>query len=266
VEDWELFQGGCSQLVKFYEECGMTVFHKPIVDLANPTIEDQHHNINELTISLQKGESCLVHCWGGSGRTGCILAGAMRNFGIDNPIPYIRKVKSVYIEAASQEQFVNSMYTVLTERMAKECPSLTVGIVFDQVRDLCVVVGGDAGKGVSVASGGFQVTENTKYSDKDKAVLKTLFELIDIYADGTVVVNEFLEFFTKHLSDGVIADGVDADTMLKGFAVLNYCSYEQAGGVSRYTKKFNDTEETFDALDFNLFLRLMNSEVKINDD
>ena len=52
-------------------------------------VEHEQKNIEELTISLRKGENVLVHCWGGSGRTGTVVTGAIKNFQVPNPVKYV---------------------------------------------------------------------------------------------------------------------------------------------------------------------------------
>jgi hypothetical protein len=77
------------------------------------------------------------------------------------------------------------MYTVLSERMHKECPKLTVGIVLDQVRDLCVAVAAAKDKGVTVASSvgaedGLRIEELATYVDAEVEFMEKLFQLIDV--------------------------------------------------------------------------------------
>ena len=264
-EHLEHYQAGSSELLTFYEEeCKLEVFHTPIVDFTTPSVEHEKKNIEELAISLRNGQSCLVHCWGGSGRTGTVICGAVKNFGVDKPIAFIRKVKSVYLETDAQEQFVTNMTTVLTERMMAEAPTLTIGVVFDQLRDLCRVVV-DVGSASSVSSAYF-VDENAKYSPGEIELMTKLFNIIDVYDDDQLEVREFLDFFNKHLdgSDPAITE----DAIKTGFSVLQYCSYEQPSNVendnvSRYISEPDPLQvcEQTDTIGLKLFLRLLNSTV-----
>merc|ERR1719443_1478734 len=124
--------------------------------------------------------NCLVHCWGGSGRTGTVLIGAMANLGISNPIPYARRAKSVYLDIAEQEQFVATQRIIITEKMHKECPTLTKHIVFDHIADLCA------------ADGPLVPVHGTMQGTEVKA-LRDLFELADISGDGALSTQEIID-------------------------------------------------------------------------
>ena len=58
-------------LLEFYrEECGLICYNRSIPDFQIPTTGDLVQNIADLTYHLSQGRNCLVHCAGGTGRTG----------------------------------------------------------------------------------------------------------------------------------------------------------------------------------------------------
>merc|ERR1712130_452193 len=99
VETKEFKELKSTDLLGFYKSLGVTVHHTPIEDFTAPHFEIEKNNIEELNIALRKGECCLVHCWGGTGRTGTVVIGAVANLGVDDPIKYCRRHgKSTYLE------------------------------------------------------------------------------------------------------------------------------------------------------------------------
>ena len=70
VEDEELEKGMSMGLLDWYRAQGCEVFQTPIVDFSLPKFEVEDGDINKITERLEDGKNCLVHCWGGSGRTG----------------------------------------------------------------------------------------------------------------------------------------------------------------------------------------------------
>merc|ERR1712137_337619 len=83
------------------------------------------------------GKGCLVHCWGGSGRTGTVVIGALKELGSQRPIFEARKVKSVYLDIAEQEQFVESLSLTMREDMVKRHPRFANILVNQHLADLC---------------------------------------------------------------------------------------------------------------------------------
>ncbi len=75
----------------------------------------------------------LVHCAGGSGRTGVVVAGIVKNVGVQDSIAWARRVKNTYVETAAQEAFVKSIPPVLDERIALKNPTLAKAIVASQL-------------------------------------------------------------------------------------------------------------------------------------
>ena len=56
-----------------------------------PTEGDLMNNILDMTYHLSQGRNCLVHCAGGSGRTGMVIAAVVKNLGLYDPVARIRR-------------------------------------------------------------------------------------------------------------------------------------------------------------------------------
>jgi hypothetical protein len=66
----------------------------------------------------------LVHCAGGNGRTGMVIAAVVKSVGVKNPIQFIRRVKSIYVETKEQEEFVASIPAVIDSKISLKYPEL----------------------------------------------------------------------------------------------------------------------------------------------
>ena len=84
---------GMDGLLEFYEkECKLIVYNRGIPDYQIPSHGDLVNSIIDLVYHLSKGKNCLVHCAGGTGRTGMVLAAIVKNLGVYDPVTRIRKV------------------------------------------------------------------------------------------------------------------------------------------------------------------------------
>ena len=118
VEIFEMEKVCSKSLLTYYESLGITVHHTPIVDFTAPALEIEAKNIEDLNLALVKGENCIVHCMGGTGRTGTVIVGAIQNLGFDHAIKHIRKYgKSTYLEIKEQEELIEAQSKVLTAKM-----------------------------------------------------------------------------------------------------------------------------------------------------
>ena len=125
---------GVEDLMDFYkEECGLIVYHRAIPDFDIPTEGDLVNGILELTYQLAKGRNCLIHCAGGSGRTGMVVAAIVQNFGVKEVLSKIRKVKSTYVETAEQELFLKNVPKALSKKIVKTMPNLACAIAAEQL-------------------------------------------------------------------------------------------------------------------------------------
>lgn len=53
-----------------------------------------------------------------------VIAGVVKSVGVRNPIPWIRKFKSTYVETTEQEEFVNNLPAVIDSKIAEKYPTL----------------------------------------------------------------------------------------------------------------------------------------------
>ena len=125
---------GMDGLLDFYrEECGLIVYNRAIPDFQIPTSGDLVNNILDLTYHLSQGRNCLVHCAGGSGRTGMVIAAIIKNLGVYDPVARIRRVKSTYVETYEQELFLKNIPMSIDSRIVKEQPLLAKAIAAEQL-------------------------------------------------------------------------------------------------------------------------------------
>ena len=112
---------------------------------------------------LSEGKNCLIHCAGGSGRTGMVVACIVKNMGVRDPVSWVRRVKSIYVETKAQEEFVENLPLVVDSRMLDRNPRLYEVIV---VEHMCNLV-----------SHGKSIADNPKLpmSEAQKADFKATF-------------------------------------------------------------------------------------------
>ena len=124
-------------LKDFYRnECGLIVYNRAIPDFKIPTQGDLVDNILDLTYHLSQGQNCLIHCAGGTGRTGMVLAAVIQNFGVTDVISRIRKVNSTYVETQDQELFLKNIPKTIDQRIVREKPMLACAIAAEHLIQL----------------------------------------------------------------------------------------------------------------------------------
>ena len=125
---------GMDDLLEFYrEECGLVVYNRAIPDFKIPTSGDLVNNILDLTYHLSKGRNSLIHCAGGTGRTGMVLAAVIKNLGVYDYIARIRRVKSTYVETYEQELFLKNFPQAIDRRICRESPLLAKAIAAEHL-------------------------------------------------------------------------------------------------------------------------------------
>jgi len=125
---------GMDGLLDFYgQECHLTVYNRSIPDFQIPTGGDLVHNILDLVYHLSQGRNCLVHCAGGTGRTGMVLAAIVQNLGVYDAVSRIRKVKSTYVETKDQEIFLKNMPKAIDKRIVQQKPQLARAIAAEHL-------------------------------------------------------------------------------------------------------------------------------------
>ncbi|HEU5318353.1 MAG TPA: dual specificity protein phosphatase 23 [Chloroflexota bacterium] len=87
---------------------GLEAVHVPVVDMGAPTSEQLARAVGAIDESLGAGKPVAVHCLGGIGRTGTVLAAYLvhRGLGADEAITTIRRLRNPSIETAEQEEAV----------------------------------------------------------------------------------------------------------------------------------------------------------------
>ena len=95
-------------LVNVYEGSGFEVLRYPIRDFNIPTdIAKFDHFLHTLRNRLKRN-SIAVHCFGGNGRTGLVVASMLVQMGMDadDAMRFVRKRRPAAIETADQEDFI----------------------------------------------------------------------------------------------------------------------------------------------------------------
>jgi protein-tyrosine phosphatase len=184
---------GMEGLLDFYvERCGLVVYNRAIPDFQIPTSGDLMNNILDLTYHLSKGENCLIHCAGGSGRTGMVVAAIVKNLGIYDPVSRIRRVKSTYVETFDQELFLRNMPKAIDSRIVREKPLLAKAIAAEHLIQVFYTHGQDLHKGK-------KRTDVTKALDeRDEEELRRAygqtFDLVDSDGSGDIDQEELTEW------------------------------------------------------------------------
>jgi len=115
---------------------GMTLerLFLPIEDFSVPTLEQADRFVSKVTETLKKGKAVAVHCLGGRGRTGTMLACwlvARQNMQPKEAVLFVRKKRPGSIETPEQVNFV----TTYSEHLAKKKGlRASVGILTNEQR------------------------------------------------------------------------------------------------------------------------------------
>jgi protein-tyrosine phosphatase len=193
AEEFEKYSGMDGLLDFYREECGLIVYNRAIPDFQIPTSGDLVNNILDLTYHLSQGYNCLVHCAGGTGRTGMVIAAIVKNLGVYDPVARIRKVKSTYVETVDQEIFLKNMPKAIDARIVAECPQLARAIAAEHLIQVFYTHGGAMEKA--------ETRENVvkHLEDEDEHLLceayGQTFDLIDADGSGTLDQAELIGWF-----------------------------------------------------------------------
>lgn len=121
MESWELAEYHVPYLGQELQAAGMIWFHLPIIDGQAPGNEwniawETHGKL--IRAALLEGQSVLIHCLGGRGRTGTVAARLLMELG-DSVVTAITKVRAArdgMIETAAQEQYLYQLAKQLNSR------------------------------------------------------------------------------------------------------------------------------------------------------
>ncbi len=109
LEDHELPFLHIADLFSQAQTMELSTRHFPIPDGAVPTdLPAYKLLLRELLGWVKEGQTVIVHCRGGLGRTGLVAAGVLRACGMaaDQSMRLVREVRPMAIETAIQEQFL----------------------------------------------------------------------------------------------------------------------------------------------------------------
>ena len=195
---------GTGGLIEYYnKECGLIVYNRSIPDFKIPTEGDLVDNILDLTYHLSQGRNCLIHCAGGTGRTGMVLASVIQNFGVYDVISRIRKVKSTYVETMDQELFLKNMPKAIDKRIVREKPMLACAIAAEHLIQLFHTHKSALGKAQSdedkeaVLANTTDALDELDLNDEDglREAYGQTFDLIDQDSSGTLDKGEIVDWF-----------------------------------------------------------------------
>jgi len=192
---------GMDGLLEFYTgECGLIVYNRAIPDFQIPTSGDLVNNILDLTYHLSQGRNCLIHCAGGTGRTGMVVAAIVQNLGVYDTVSRIRKVKSTYVETKDQEIFLKNMPKVIDRRIIEEKPHLARAIAAEHLIQVFHTHGSSIEKAndKDVARDNLGDIVEPLDQEEEDALLEAYgqtFDLIDQDGSGTLDREELDQWF-----------------------------------------------------------------------
>ena len=94
-----------------YEENGIEYFWSPVVDDEAPSIEQVKDFINFVDKTLEDGLSLAVHCKGGNGRAGTMLAAYYISKGksAEEFLQFMRAINPRAVATKTQEDFLSQL-------------------------------------------------------------------------------------------------------------------------------------------------------------
>lgn len=108
----EFSQYGVEELKSAYTEAKMESLYLPILDQAAPNLEDLNKALEWMDLRLKSG-ALLVHCVGGLGRSGTVVAAYLitkEHLSVSDAIARVRESRSQRaIESKRQEEFLHSL-------------------------------------------------------------------------------------------------------------------------------------------------------------
>ncbi len=100
------------------EECGLVYKHIPIPDFHAPDLKQADEFVDFVTLQRSENRTVGVHCRGGYGRTGTLIACYLISQGkpADEAINLVRRRRPGSIETAGQEHFLHQYEKHLRRR------------------------------------------------------------------------------------------------------------------------------------------------------
>lgn len=99
------------------QKAGINYLHIPVPDMTAPTLSQIQKFVSHVQVSLQENKPVVVHCLGGLGRTGTMLACYLvsQGYASSDAIRMVRQKRPNSIETLQQEEAVIE-YAVLTAK------------------------------------------------------------------------------------------------------------------------------------------------------
>lgn len=188
TKEYEKYAG--ADLEVFYKSLNLEVLHHPIADFSVPDQPAIVEDVKEILRRLSDGKNCLIHCAGGNGRTGMVIAAVVKCVGVKDPISWIRRVKSVYVETPEQASFVNTMPVVLDELIASKHPLLAKAIAAERLLHAMTY----QAKSTTTVHADL-ATAPIELSDQQLADFSSTFELLDSHKTGNVSCADLVKLF-----------------------------------------------------------------------
>jgi ADP-ribosyl-[dinitrogen reductase] hydrolase len=111
MEDFEYRKFGIATLFPEVRQRGSQLLHYPLVDVSVPTNKPSYRVlIEQLHTQIHAGEHILVHCKGGLGRTGLVVASLLVRLGHKSTeaVRITRETRPGTIQTAAQERWVHA--------------------------------------------------------------------------------------------------------------------------------------------------------------
>ncbi len=98
---------------------GLSNLHLPIYSLEAPTVAQNHMLLKRMEVLLANGHVLAVHCLGGIGRTGTVLAAWLVHEGLTatEALRRLRLIDVKYVQSAEQEAFLQRFEDAILRRI-----------------------------------------------------------------------------------------------------------------------------------------------------
>lgn len=121
-DEVNLPEASSAALWNYYKHLGITTLQCPFNDFAVPHIRAATECIERITIHLARGGNVIIHCFGGTGRTGTMLMSVAKTLGVPDVLGWGRRIggpgKGSWVETHEQELFVDQLPRIMTQHMA----------------------------------------------------------------------------------------------------------------------------------------------------